>query len=117
MEGGDMERKDFLDYLVPHDADMDLGDDMRYLYDSGLDETAVRVYAPCPVCDGTELWANITIMEEGERRCTALFAVSCDDCEFLMNLYGYAVDTKFGGAYGIAAEPVLLGDLSEGGGE
>lgn len=108
-----MEGKDFLAYLEPLDADMDLGDDMRSLHNSGEDEAAVQVYAPCPGCAGGALWANITIMEEGERRCTALFVVYCEDCEFLMNLYGYVVDR----AYGIATKPVLLADFADRGGE
>jgi hypothetical protein len=112
-----MEGRDFLEYLVPGEADMDLGDDMRSLHDSGADETAVRVHLQCPVCDSRELWANITIMEEGEhegeRLCTALIAVSCDDCDFFVNLYGYAVDMEYGAQYGLSASPVLLSDLRE----
>jgi hypothetical protein len=109
-----MESKDFLDYLVPYDADMDIGDEMRSLHDAGEDEETVRVHVPCPDCDDGEMWADITIVQKVERRCTALFAVYCADCEFLINLYGYAADAEYGTAYGIAAEPVLLGDLLTG---
>ena len=104
--------RNFLNYLVQNDADMDLGDEMRYLHDTGKDEERVRLYAPCTDCDDGEMWANITIMQRDERRCTALFAAYCADCECLKNLYGYAVDTEFGTAYGISSEPVLLSDLA-----
>ncbi len=110
--------RQFIGYLEPYDADLDLWDDVRSLGE--WDEDKIPVYAPCPECGNADdklrgLEAHATIMEEdklaGGRVCTALVAVTCPACGWSVNLYGWVDDSSWPTQFGLNATPVLLSDL------